>query len=289
MSLFSTHLWAIQFPSLWIVCSCSLAAKLSSKILFLSWGSQSSVQLYFTSLSVFRWLVAFKRVSDSKNVISIWFLTEKSYMFHRMLPRLFSKTITKVIIIVSLNILKYTVAYSCSSYVQPLGNTFLLLASLGLIRTIWSFLGTGKSEKKKKPSMVKCRPFNVSFQLDLKPRNVTTNVFLNAWALSYCACSRLGWGYFLTCHTLGTPCSSYQKLVTPKEELRNPVEAKSLESFSIARWPVVASSVCLVLPTLQSTFSVIISFVTHNNQMGCLRPSPSFCRDSSMTCSKSHR
>lgn len=133
-------LWAIQFPSLWIVCSCSLAAKLSSKILFLSWESQSSVQLYSTSLSVFRWLVAFKRVSDSKNVISIWFLTEKSYMFHRMLPRLFSKTITKVIIIVSLNILKYTVAYSCSSYVQPLGNTFLLLASLGLIRTIWSFL-----------------------------------------------------------------------------------------------------------------------------------------------------
>ena len=49
---------------------------------------------------------------DSKYVISVWVLTEKGYMFRWMLPRLFSKTITKVILIVSLNILKYTVAYS---------------------------------------------------------------------------------------------------------------------------------------------------------------------------------
>lgn len=33
------------------------------QILFLSWGSQNFIQLYSNSLSVFRWLVAFNRVS----------------------------------------------------------------------------------------------------------------------------------------------------------------------------------------------------------------------------------
>lgn len=190
---FFTHCRPLNSPPWGTVCFCSLAAKLSSKLLSLSWGSQNFVQFSSNLLSVFRWSVALTEQVDSKNVFSLWVLTENDYTFSWMLPRLFPKTITEVILIVSLHILKHTVAYSLQSINPKLLETSFLWASLGLIRTIWSLLGTAKSERK---SRVKHRPSDSKLQLNVKPRKARTNVSLSGWELFLCFHGRWWWDYF---------------------------------------------------------------------------------------------
>lgn len=201
-------------------------------------------------------------------------------MLSWMLPRLFSKIITKVILIVSLNLLKYTVAYLAVRKSKPPGIAFLFLASLGLIRTIWSFLGTRKSEKKTAWSSIGLLTW--VFHLTRSPEMLLRMCYRMPKCLP--TVSTVGNDEIMA--MLRHALHRLPEVSNPTGGTKNPMGVKSREPFSIASRPVAASSVCSVFPTSQSTFSDIISLDTHNNQMG-LTPSPSFCRGSSMTCSKS--
>lgn len=89
-------------------------------------------------------------------------------------------------------------------------------------------------------------------------------------------CSRMPWcfptvsmvGNDEIISMLGHALHWLPEVSAPKGGTKNPMGVKSRESFSIASWPVVASSICSVFPTLQSTFSNIISLDIHNNQTG---------------------
>lgn len=118
MNIFSTHCGPFNTP----YCESSVLGLGQLNFLL---NACSSLEYHkicttlFQFIEYFQMLGCFYRVSRfQKNVISVWVLTEKSYMFSWILPRLFFKTITNVILIVSLNIWKCTVAY-CFKSINP--------------------------------------------------------------------------------------------------------------------------------------------------------------------------
>ena len=127
---------------------------------------------------------------------------------------------------------------------------------------------------RKKNSLVKHRPFDVSSQLDIKPRNVPANVFWSACVLPYCFYGRW-WG---DCFNAWAPLVGAAR--SQWAQRRDGGSQWELSTWNHFPGDLTSSSKWYS----SRAFHLTKHFLLHqpiwyqNNHTGCWKPSPSFCR-----------